>query len=182
MITRLQKVIGVGLLTIPFLYAHAGRISGAMDVSLQVRSGCQVIGLTSTAEFGRLNFGEHGPTWTAALTADGQSKSDGGQVRVVCSPNIDGFLVSIDSGQNGTQSTRYLTKRDMAGRVVARAAYNVYRDAARSVPYVPLISQSFGFDGAQSEVVLPMFGVVQGQVQPLPAGIYEDLLGITLNW
>ncbi|KWF59861.1 spore coat U domain-containing protein [Burkholderia pseudomultivorans] len=174
-------IIGAGLLALPLVCVHAGQLSGAMDVSLQVRSGCQIGGVASATDFGRLDFGEHGPTWTDYPTADGRA-TGGGPVRIACSPNIDGFLVSIDSGRNGTQSTRYVAKRDSAGRVVARAAYNVYRDPARSVPYVPLVPQSFRVDGAHAEVALPLFGVVQGHAQPLPAGIYEDLLGITLDW
>lgn len=182
MVGRMPKKIISGLLAFPFLCAHAGQLSGAMDVSLHVRSGCQVGALAGTADFGRLAFGEHGPTWVDPLTADGRSTAAGGQVRVACSPDIDGFLVSIDSGRNGTQATRYVVKRDAAGRVVARVPYNVYRDPARSLPYVPLIPQSFLIDDAHTEVALPLFGVVQGQAQALPAGIYEDLLGITLDW
>ncbi|MCA8089365.1 spore coat U domain-containing protein [Burkholderia anthina] len=153
-----------------------------MDVSLQVRSGCEVGNQVGAVDFGRLDFGQHGPTWAEFLTADGRSTAAGGQVRVVCSPNIDGFLVSVDGGRNGTQATRYVVKRDGAGHVVARVPYNVYRDPARSVPYVPLIPQSFRVDDDHTAVALPLFGVVQGQAQALPAGIYQDLLGITLDW
>nr|WP_230950172.1 spore coat protein U domain-containing protein [Burkholderia cepacia] len=107
-------------------------------------------GFASATDFGRLDFGEHGPTWAEYLTADSRA-ADSGQVSIACSPNIGGILVSIDSGRNGPQSTRYVVKRDAAGHVVARTPYKVYRDPARRTPYVPLIPQSFRVDAAHTK-------------------------------
>ncbi|MBN3787166.1 spore coat U domain-containing protein [Burkholderia sp. Ac-20353] len=177
----MRKIVGAWLMAVPFAGAFAGQANGALNVSLQVRSGCQVGGALNGADAGSLDFGTHGPTWSEYLTTDARA-SGGGQLRVTCSPDIGGFLVSVDSGRNGLQSTRYLVSRDTAGHVVARVPYNVYRDPARSVPYVPQIPQSFLVDDRRSAVALPLFGVVNGQTQAVPAGTYEDLLGITVDW
>ncbi|MGS0893971.1 Csu type fimbrial protein [Burkholderia stagnalis] len=177
----IRNMVGLGLALVPFVGIQAGQVNGTMNVNLQVRSGCQVGGGLGGADFGTLDFGMHGPTWTESLTTDALP-SGGGPLHVVCSPDIGGFLVSVDSGRHGLQSTRYLVRRAAAGPVAARVPYNVYRDPARSVPDVPRIPQSFRVDDRRGGVALPLFGVVGDQVQAVPAGTYEDLLGITVDW
>ncbi|KVE29284.1 spore coat protein U [Burkholderia singularis] len=164
-----------------FTAVAAGQLTGSMQVNLQVNRGCEIAGIAGRTDFGRLDFGAHGPVWSDYLTADGNATSNGA-VRIVCSPDVRGFLVSLDAGRNGDQSSRYLVQRDAGGRVVGRIPYNVYRDPARSVPYVPMLPQSFLVDGRQDDVTLPIFGVVNGMTRAVPSGNYEDLLGITLDW
>ncbi|AOJ82623.1 MULTISPECIES: Csu type fimbrial protein [Burkholderia] len=178
---RVVQTMGGAAFMLAFATVSAGQLTGAMQVNLQVSRGCEVAGVAGSADLGRLDFGAHGPLWSDYLTADGRATSNGA-VRVVCSPDVDGFLVSIDSGRNGDQSARYLVTRGAHGRVVGRIPYHVYRDAARSVPYVPLMPQSFLVDGRQDDVTLPLFGVVNGMTRAMPSGAYEDLLGITLDW
>ncbi|MCA8293494.1 spore coat U domain-containing protein [Burkholderia sp. AU30198] len=181
MVKAIRKAVWFGLMLVPFAGIQAGQVNGTVNVSLQVRSGCQVGGGPVGADFGALDFGTRGPTWSEPLTTDTRP-SGSGPLHVVCSPDIGGFLVSVDEGRHGLQSTRYLVRRDAAGRSVARVPYNIYRDPARSVAYVPQIPQSFRVDERRDAVALPLFGVVGTQMQFVPAGTYEDLLGITVNW
>ncbi|WP_438332466.1 Csu type fimbrial protein [Burkholderia pseudomallei] len=177
---EVQVVSGAAFMLF-FATVSAGQLTGTMQVNLQVSRGCEVAGVAASGDLGRLDFGAQGPLWSDYLTADGRATSSGA-VRVVCSPDVNGFLVSIDGGRNGDQSTRYLVKRGANGRVAGRIPYNVYRDAARSVPYVPLMAQSFLVDGRRDDVTLPVYGVVNGMTRAVPSGTYEDLLGITLDW
>ncbi len=177
---EVQVVSGAAFMLF-FAAASAGQLTGTMQVNLQVSRGCEVAGVAASGDLGRLDFGAQGPLWSDYLTADGRATSSGA-VRVVCSPDVNGFLVSIDGGRNGQQSTRYLVKRGANGRVAGRIPYTVYRDAARSVPYVPLMPQSFRVDGGRDDVTLPVYGVVNGMTRAVPSGTYEDLLGITLDW
>ncbi|AGZ26788.1 spore coat U domain-containing protein [Burkholderia pseudomallei] len=177
---EVQVVSGAAFMLF-FATVSAGQLTGTMQVNLQVSRGCEVAGVAASGDLGRLDFGAQGPLWSDYLTADGRATSSGA-VRVVCSPDVNGFLVSIDGGRNGDQSTRYLVKRGANGRVAGRIPYNVYRDAARSVPYVPLMPQSFLVDGGRDDVTLPVYGVVNGMTRAVPSGTYEDLLGITLDW
>ncbi|AJW52881.1 Csu type fimbrial protein [Burkholderia pseudomallei] len=177
---EVQVVSGAAFMLF-FAAVSAGQLTGTMQVNLQVSRGCEVAGVAASGDLGRLDFGAQGPLWSDYLTADGRATSSGA-VRVVCSPDVNGFLVSIDGGRNGDQSTRYLVKRGANGRVAGRIPYNVYRDAARSVPYVPLMPQSFFVDGGRDDVTLPVYGVVNGMTRAVPSGTYEDLLGITLDW
>ncbi|MEQ5842834.1 spore coat U domain-containing protein [Paraburkholderia acidicola] len=178
---QFMQMIGGVAIAWPFTAMPSGQVTGAMQVSLQVNRGCAIAGLVGSANVGQLDFGAQGPLWSDYLTADSRATSNGA-VHIICSPEISGFRVSVDSGRNGNQSTRYLIKRDKLGHVVGQIPYNVYRDAARSEPYVPLLPQAFVIDGRGRGVTLPLYGVVNSRNEAIPAGDYQDLLGITLDW
>ena len=178
---RVMQMIGGVAIAWPFTAMPSGQMAGAMQVSLQVDRGCAIAGMVGSANFGRLDFGAQGPLWSDYLTADSRATSND-TVQIICSPEVSGFRVSVDSGRNGNQSTRYLVRRDALGHAVGQIPYNVYRDAARSEPYVPLLPQAFVIDRRGRGVTLPLYGVVNSRDEAIPAGDYQDLLGITLDW
>lgn len=178
---RVMQVIGAAAIAWPFAVMPSGQLTGTMQVSLQVSRGCEIASMVGNANFGLLDFGAQGPLWADYLMADSRATSNGA-VHITCSPEVSGFRVSVDSGRNGNQSTRYLVRRDALGHMVGQIPYNVYRDAARSEPYVPLLPQAFVIDGRGSGVTLPLYGVVNSRKEAIPAGNYQDLLGITLDW
>jgi spore coat protein U-like protein len=154
--------------------AAAGGFEALVQVSVEISPGCLIMG----ADFGRLDFGAPGPLWSGTLMTDARASV----ARVVCSPEIAGFLISIDGGRHGDPSSRFLVRPAVAGGRVARLPYNVYRDAARRTPYVPGIPQAFFVDDGNRSVAVPLYGAVSSPAGAPPSGRYEDVLGITLNW
>ncbi|VWC48912.1 hypothetical protein BLA17378_00555 [Burkholderia aenigmatica] len=92
MVKAIRRAVWFGLMLVPFAGIQAGQVNGTVNVSLQVRSGCQVGGGPVGADFGALDFGTRGPTWSEPLTTDTRP-SGSGPLHVVCSPDIGGFLV-----------------------------------------------------------------------------------------
>ncbi|MGE7956058.1 Csu type fimbrial protein [Pseudomonas sp. NPDC089530] len=155
-------------------------ISGQIQARLVISASCEVthggsnVPESSLGNFGLLDFGQHGPTWNAPLSAS-ISGSGGGRLGVACNPSVTGFTVTINGGLNGDGNTRRLSN---GSRTIP---YRLFLDASRSDSYS--IGQQHNFavtSGAQ--VPIPVFGSVVANTRALPAGVYTDTLTVTLDW
>lgn len=155
-------------------------ITGQIHARLTIISGCEVSsGATPTpgspvSDFGLLDFGEHGPTWTNPLNAN-LTNAGNGRLEVACNPSVTGFTVTIDGGVNGDGTTRRLSNGTQT------IPYRLFLDASGSDSYTIGQQRNFAVtSGAQ--VPIPVFGSVVANTSAVPAGVYTDTLTVTLDW
>ncbi|MGO4100295.1 Csu type fimbrial protein [Pseudomonas sp. TAF7] len=155
-------------------------IAGQIQARLSIIASCEVTnGVTSSSgspvsDFGLLDFGSQGPTWTSPINAN---LSDGGNgtLEVSCNPSVTGFTVTIDGGVHGDGTTRRLSNGAQT------IPYRLFIDASGSDSYSIDQHRNFAVtDGAQTPI--PVFGSVVANTSAVPAGVYTDTLTVTLDW
>ncbi|WP_065261713.1 Csu type fimbrial protein [Pseudomonas bananamidigenes] len=153
-------------------------VNGQIHARLTLIAGCEVTNASSPAspvgDFGKLDFGQQGPTWNAPIKASLANDSSG-RLNVACNPSVTGFTVTIDGGTHGDGNTRRLSN----GRQTI--PYQLFLDASGSQSYS--IGQQHNFavtSGAQ--IPIPVFGTVVANTRAVPAGVYTDTLTVTLDW
>lgn len=155
-------------------------INGQILARLTIIAGCEVTnGATRTvlgpdSDFGLLDFGQQGPTWSSPLNA-AISSTGNGRLEVACNPAVTGFTVTIDGGMNGDGNTRRLSN----GRQTI--AYRLFLDASGSHSYSIGQQHYFAVTSA-AQIPIPVFGSVVANTSALPAGVYTDTLTVTLDW
>lgn len=167
------------LLGIGYIATTQAAVTGQVDVKLNVSTGCSVEGSTVTGnmnKFGTLDFGKTSGVWSNTLTAQVASSATGSHLNVKCDGTtpVD-FTVAIDGGQRADRSLKHTTAADLV-------SYNVYRDAARTTPYVINTAQTFtAATGIAQEV--PIFGAIAANSGTAKAqGDYTDTLLVTVNF
>lgn len=174
--TRYCKVFAVGALVLSSGIAQAAA-SGQIHARLILIAGCEVTNggnPSPVSDFGTLDFGQQGPTWTNPIKARIGDEASG-KLNVACNPSVTGFTVTIDGGTHGDGTTRRLSN----GR--QSIPYQLFLDASGSQSYS--IGQQHNFavtSGAQ--IPIPVFGSVVANTRALPAGVYTDTLTVTLDW
>lgn len=153
-------------------------VSGQIHARLIIIAGCEVSNGASTdspvRDFGRLDFGQQGPTWNAPIKAS-LAEDGNAELNVACNPSVTGFTVTIDGGTHGDGTTRRLSN----GRQTL--PYQLFLDASGNQSYS--IGQQHNFavtSGAQ--IPIPVFGSVVANARAVPAGVYTDTLTVTLDW
>ena len=170
----LTVLLGTG-----YIATTQAAVTGQVDVKLNVSTGCTVEGATVNGtmnQFGTLDFGKTSGTWSNTLTAQVASSGTGNHLTVKCDSTtpVD-FTVAIDGGQRADRSLKHTTAVDVVN-------YNVYRDAARTNPYVINAPQTFtAATGVSQEV--PIFGAITANSGTAKAqGDYTDTLLVTVNF
>lgn len=155
-------------------------ISGQIDARLILIASCEVInGATSptgspVSDFGLLDFGSQGPTWTNPINAN-LSNAGNGKLEVSCNPSVTGFTVTIDGGAHGDGTTRRLSNGTQT------IPYRLFLDASGGDSYSIGQQRNFAVtSGAQ--IPIPVFGSVVVNTSAVPAGVYTDTLTVTLDW
>nr|WP_180206240.1 spore coat U domain-containing protein [Pseudomonas sp. SbOxS1]NYU06466.1 spore coat protein U domain-containing protein [Pseudomonas sp. SbOxS1] len=175
--TRYWKIYTLGALVLLTGVAQAA-VSGQIQARLTLIAGCEVTNGANPdsplSDFGTLDFGQQGPTWSAPIKASISDEASG-KLNVACNPSVTGFTVTIDGGTHGDGTTRRLSN----GRQTI--AYQLFLDASGNRSYS--IGQQHNFavtSGAQ--IPIPVFGSVVANTRALPAGVYSDTLTVTLDW
>ncbi|WCM54105.1 spore coat U domain-containing protein [Pseudomonas sp. WJP1] len=175
--TRFWKIYTVGALMLLAGVAQAA-VSGQIQARLTLIAGCEVTNGGNSdgpaGDFGTLDFGQQGPTWSTPIKASISDEASG-KLNVACNPSVTGFTVTIDGGTHGDGTTRRLSN----GRQTI--AYQLFLDASGNRSYS--IGQQHNFavtSGAQ--IPIPVFGSVVANTRALPAGVYSDTLTVTLDW
>ncbi len=155
--------------------AHATETSGALDVRMELESGCDLA--MTGADQGTLDFGDTqspAPLQASATTAQGQTT-----LLVVCTQDLNGQAgptLTLDAGQHAYSNQRYLV-----GPQGERIAYALYSDQARRVPWTPNrpmhLSPSLSGRGGAATI----HGVVPSLTDPA-AGLYTDTVALTLSY
>jgi len=173
------KLTLTALLSTAYIATAQAAVTGQVDVKLNVSTGCTVEGSTVTGnmnQFGTLDFGKTSGTWTNVLTGQVASTATGGHLAVECDgANPVDFTVAIDGGQRADRSLKHTTAADLVN-------YNVYRDAARTNPYVINTAQTFTAAAGVAQEV-PIFGAIAANNGTAKAqGDYTDTLLVTVNF
>ena len=150
-----------------------------VQVRVIVERGCQLVGITRDAgveSLGLLDFGR-----TARL--DGPSAPLGASLinprlpRLECNPDTT-YQIQVDGGQHGgTADVRYLA----LGPDSPPIPYRLFSDPARQIPLSVNVPVS-GTVPESGSVELPLYGRIEPLRQIPPAGLYADLLKVTLTW
>ena len=150
-----------------------------VQVRVIVERGCQLVGVTREAGvdyLGMLDFGR-------AARLDGPSAPLSATLinprlpRLECNPDTT-YQIQIDGGQHGgTADVRYLA----LGLGSLQIPYRLFRDPARQIPLLVNVPVS-GTVPDSGSVELPLYGRIEPLQQIPPAGLYADLLKVTLTW
>tara|TARA_R100001244_G_scaffold64627_9_gene53544 strand:- start:6342 stop:6878 length:537 start_codon:yes stop_codon:yes gene_type:complete len=159
--------------------AHAaGQVQGQLNVQLIIGSGCTVTNGDdngSSNTFGSLTFGEY-PSLDSIAEGRSVGAGGGGSFGLECNAGTS-YNVALDSGQNVTGNQR---RMQSAGAYIN---YNLYKDAARTLPWGNGSNGATALtgtgSGADEEVVV--YGRVPSQLTPSP-GTYLDTVQVTVSW
>lgn len=144
-------------------------ISGQIHARLTIIAGCKVVN-----DFGLLDFGEQGLTWTNPINANLNNVGNG-TLEVSCDPSVTGFTVTIDGGAHDDGTTRHLSNGHQT------IAYRLFFDASGSDSYRIGQQRNFAVTSG-ARVPVPVFGSVVANTRAIPVGVYTDTLTITLDW
>ncbi|MFZ0888634.1 MAG: spore coat protein U domain-containing protein [Candidatus Binataceae bacterium] len=191
---KLLAIAGLFAMLVPAL--AMAQPTTTIPVQAEVTSGCVMTG--STFDFGQIN----------PLTITGTEKTAQNIALVVtCSatPSI-ALSIAIDTGANGALPTSYALPGTRAlFNGTSALGYDVYQPAATSLGSVsngPVLwgnttcatpGMTLWGTGANAwsasglaiipnENVFEICGVIPAQVSPLTAGVYTDLLTVTMNF
>lgn len=151
-----------------------------VEVRVQVQRGCMLVNQQRDAGAQALGLIDLGN----AARLDGPGAPLSGQLlaqrppRLECNPGTT-YQVRVDGGQHGgVGELRYLANDDQQARPIP---YRLYRDAAWREPLAVGITQSARVPDSGS-VELPLYARID-QVAWVPrAGLYADLLKVTVTW
>lgn len=175
------KLTLTALLSTGYIATTQAAVTGQVDVKLNVSTGCTVEGSTDTGsgnmnQFGTLDFGKTSGTWSNVLTGQVASSGTGNHLTVKCdSTDPVEFTVAIDGGERADRSLKHTAGTDTVN-------YSVYRDAARTNPYVINTAQTFTAAAGVAQEV-PIFGAIAANNGTAKAqGDYTDTLLVTVNF
>lgn len=144
------------------LGASAGSTTGTMNASVDVATSCRLF--SDWLSFGTIKG------WSGIVDATAT-------LRLVCAPNI-AYTVAIDNGLNFSGGTRRMSNGTPAQTFIA---YQLYRDAARTLPWGPAAPNLVtGTTPADGLVSLTVYGrIPDSKVLARP---YIDTVTITVNF
>ncbi|MCY1405834.1 Spore Coat Protein U domain protein [compost metagenome] len=151
-----------------------------VEVRVLVQRGCMLVNQTRDAgaqALGRIDLGA-----TARLDGPGAPLSgvllSQRPPRLECNPDTP-YQVRVDGGQHGgVGELRYLASDDRLARPIP---YRLYRDAAWREPLAVGVAQSARVPGSGS-VELPLYARIDKLAWVPDAGVYADLLKVTVTW
>lgn len=175
-VTKLTLTV---LLSTGYIAATQAAVTGQVDVKLNVSTGCTVEGAQVNGnmnQFGTLDFGHTSGQWSNVLTGQVASSAKGTHLTVKCdSTDPVDFTVAIDGGERSDRSLKNTAGADTVN-------YSVYRDAARTNPYVINKAQTFTAEAGVAQEV-PIFGAIAANNSTAKAqGDYTDTLLVTVNF
>lgn len=151
-----------------------------VEVQIRVQRGCMLVNQQRDAgaqALGRIDLG-------SAARLDGSGAPLSGVLlslrppRLECNPDTP-YQVRVDGGQHGGGGElRYLASHDSKARPIP---YRLYRDAAWRQPLAVDVAQSARVPDSGS-VELPLFARIDSLAWVPRAGLYADLLKVTVTW
>jgi spore coat protein U-like protein len=163
------------------LLSNAGAAAEFLvEVRVLVQRGCMLVTQARDAgaqAAGRIDLG-------AAPRLDGPAAPLAGVLlsqrppRLECNPDTP-YQVQVDGGQHGgTGDVRFLASDDAPGRPIP---YRLYRDAAWREPLPVNVAQAARVpDSGSAE--LPLYARIDTLAWVPKAGLYADLLKVTVTW
>lgn len=151
-----------------------------VDVQVRVQRGCMLVNQQREAGAQALGVIDLG----AAARLDGPGAPLAGVLysprppRLECNPDTP-YQVRVDGGlHGGVGQVRYLASSDQRARPIP---YRLYRDAAWREPLEVGVAQSARVPDSGS-VELPLYARIDKLAWVPRAGLYADLLKVTVTW
>ncbi|MNM57566.1 Spore Coat Protein U domain protein [compost metagenome] len=151
-----------------------------VEVRVLVQCGCLLVNQTPDAgaqALGRIDLG-------SAARLDGPGAPLSGALfsqrppRLECNPDTP-YQVRVDGGQHGgAGELRFLASEDATARPIP---YRLYRDAAWREPLAVDVAHSARVPSSGS-IELPLYARIDTMAWVPQAGLYGDLLKITVTW
>ena len=144
--------------------------SSTFRVTAAIMPGCRLSGASSPLQWGVLDFGTLPMVSRDRLRTSLQTSPG---LKLMCTPGVS-LQMSVNGGLNAHRGQRHLHNgtHDLA--------YQLYDDAGLTRPIAIDQPVSLNYDRAE-DVRLPLHAalLVSGVV---PAGVYQDVLTVTLSW
>jgi hypothetical protein len=163
-----------------WLSGSAGAADFLVDVQVRVQRGCMLVTQPRDA----------GPQASGVIDLGSSARLDGAYPtlsgvlysprppRLECNPDTP-YQIRVDGGQHGgVGQVRYLVSSDAGARPIP---YRVYRDAAWREPLEVGVAQSARVPDSGS-VELPLYARIDRLAWVPRAGLYADLLKVTVTW
>lgn len=170
----------VALLLGLWLSGNAMAADFLVEVQVRVQRGCMLVNQQRDAgaqALGRIDLG-------AAARLDGPGTPLSGVLisrrppRLECNPDTP-YQVRVDGGQHGgVGELRYLASNDGKSRPIP---YRLYRDAAWREPVAAGVPHSARVPDSGS-VALPLYARIDSLAWVPRAGLYADMLKVTVTW
>ncbi len=151
-----------------------------VEVQVQVERGCLLVHRTREAgaqALGRIDLGRAARLDGAMAPLTGTLFSQR-PPRLECNPDTP-FQMRVDGGRHGgVGEVRFLASGDPRAKPIA---YRLYRDAAWRQP----LAVDVPLDGRTPDsgtVELPLYARIDPVAEVPRAGLYADLLNVTLTW
>ena len=158
--------------------AHGAQLQ--VEVRIDVRRGCQLVGITREAgveQLGVLDFGS-GPRLDDPAGPLSAALISQRQPRLECNPDTP-YQMRVDGGlHGGTGEVRYLSAVAPSSKPIP---YRIYADAARRIP-LPVDVPLSGRVPDSGSVDLPLYGRIEPLKDIPVVGRYSDLLKVTVTW
>lgn len=180
---------GAALLAVFCSAGHAGTLTGNVLSTINLTSGCVVVGGTIPAgspnvSMGTLNFGTKPATFTGQVTATLTGGSGGsGATQVECSSDVLSLTITIDGGLSPGQGTAIGTGTRAMVHTANYVPYDVFQDSGNTIPYPIGTPVPYTVPTPGTAFSLPIYGLVNKTgAGALPPGIYNDTLVVTLTF
>lgn len=144
--------------------------SSTLKVSATITPGCKLSGGSAPLDFGTLDFGAR-PAVGGDRVQTSLTPQSG--LKLMCTPGVS-LLMSVNGGLHSQGGQRHLHN---GKRLLP---YQLYADAGLNRPIAINQAVALRYDHAE-DLHLPLHGVLQ-LPGVTPAGIYQDVLIVTLSW
>lgn len=179
----------LGLAISSFNAQAAGNLTGEVGTQMVLQAGCYVANAAnagnSGVNLGTLDFGAQPSTFTGILTTGSTGSVGGaGATQIVCSPDVNSLMVSVNGGNNAGQGASVGTGSRAMKLGSSYLPYEVYSDTALTTAY-PSNASALGMSlpGTGAPVTLPVHGRINKTSNSgMASGNYVDVLQVTLSW
>lgn len=158
----------------------AGTLQGNLGIQLTIGAGCTVNNTSnngSTNSFGSISFGTY-PSLANVITGQSVGAAAGSSFGIQCATGT-AYSVALNSGLAPAGANQ----RRMTGGSTEFISYNLYQDAARSIPWGNGSNGATALtatgNGNNQDIVV--YGRVPAQTTP-SAATYTDTVLVTVAW
>ena len=157
---NLHKLTALGVCLISAMGAHAASDAVNLNVKVTINATCDI----QTASPTDVDFGS---VLSSAIDVD-----NAGSLSVNCT-NGTVYSIGLDEGQNFSSTRRMIKGTDFV-------AYNLYRDAGRTLPWGNIAGSVLSGTGSGAVQVIPVYGRIPSANSP--SGDYADVVIATVTY
>lgn len=161
----------------------AGSVSGTLNVSVEIGTGCSISGTGSAGglfQLGNLNFGTHYLFNFSYYDATTSAGVGGGSISVDCTSGTP-YSITINQGQhqaaasNGNRAMKHSSTNDFI-------SYDIYQSATRAGADEWIAGTAYAFTASASTNVHHVYGRMHQPTAAAVSGVYQDTLNVVVEW